>query len=168
MMFDTQTYHSQPTLTPWLAQPLSGMLTPSSLQPLAAACLAAQSAFASVLGQYLQPAIGGWPGPQSFAGQQPLAGALGQGLGFSPFGHGQPQFGYGQSQQIPFGGIPGPYAQTGLGWPIQSPFVPQQFGGHQPIGWPGHQPLGGGAFGQRGGLGSHLPFQAVPQVAYAG
>jgi hypothetical protein len=159
MMFDTQTYHGQ-TGTPWLGQPLNGVLTASPLQPLAAACLAAQNAFVSVLGQYLQPAIGGW--------QQPLAGALGLGLGFSPFGHGQPQFGYGQPQQIPFGGIPGPYAQPGMGWPIQSPFVPQQLGGHQPIGWPGHQPLGGGAFGQRGGFGSQLPFQAVPQMAYAG
>src|SRR5262249_47759893 len=111
---------------------------------------------------------------QSFTGQQPLGGALGQGLGFSPFGYGQPQFGYGQLQQIPLGGIPGPYAQPGMSWPpiqspfVQSPFVPQQLGAHQPFGWPGHQPLGGGAFGQRGGLGSHLPFQAVPQVAYAG
>src|SRR5262249_10211008 len=132
MMFDTQTYHGQPNVTPWLTQPLNGVLTQSPLQPLAAACLAAQNAFASVLGQYLQPAIGGWPGPQSFTGQQPLGGALGQGLGFSPFGYGQPQFGYGQLQQIPLGGIPGPYAQPGMSWPpiqspfVQSPFVPQQ------------------------------------------
>ena len=135
------------------SQPNGGP-TQFGLPPLVAACLAAQGAFASVLEQFGQQPIGAWPGHQQPGVQLPIG--QGQGFGslplFSPFVGGYP------SQST----LAGPLGQHGFqgisGWPSQQQF----FGG-----------LGGspGAFGQRGpvsGIGSYLPFQAAPQVAYAG
>jgi hypothetical protein len=121
---------------------LNGALAQLGLPPLVAACLAAQGAFASVLEQYGQQTIGGWPGHQQ-PGAQFLSG---QGVGYGQQGIGGllGQHGY---QGISGGGI--------SGWPGQ----PQFLGGPQ------------GAFGQRGpasGFGSYLPFQVAPQVTYAG
>jgi hypothetical protein len=197
MMIDVPTYQGLPNVAPWqfagagfggslpgqngpgfggqgVLQP-NGAPTQLGLSPLAAACLAAQAAFVSVLGQYAPLAGAGGAG-------QPLAGQLGLGPlpSFSPFGgfgtslaaYGQP---YGQPYgQQPFGpqGIGGwPAHQQQLGWsPLAAPgLVPQgPFGGGIN---PALAALSAGAFGQRGpwsGIGSHLPFAMTPQMAYAG
>jgi len=130
----------------------NGVPTQVGLPPLVAACLAAQGAFASVLEQYGQPPIGAWPGHQQPGVQLPI----GQGFGslplFSPFVGGY-------SPQSTLAGPLGQHGFQGIsGWPSQQQFL----GG-----------LGGspGAFGQRGpmsGIGSYPPFQAAPQVTYAG
>ena len=184
MMIDVPTYQGLPNVAPWQfagagfggslpgqgsLQP-NGMPTQLGLSPLAAACLAAQATFVSVLGQYAQLAGAGG------AGQQ-LAGQLGLGPlpSFSPFGgfgsslvaYGQP---YGQ-QQFGSQGIGGWPAQQQPGWsPLAAAgLVPQgPFGGGIN---PALAALSAGAFGQRGpwsGIGSHQPFAMTPQMAYAG
>jgi len=146
---------------------LNGALAQLGLPPLVAACLAAEGAFASVLTQFGQQALGGWPGQQQPGAQ--FQG--GQGSGSLPFFSqfmgplGQQQYG-----QQGIGGWPGPHGQQGIAGLLG------QYG-HQGLGgWPGQQQFGGGlggqqgAFGQRGpgSLGSYLPFQVAPQVSYAG
>ena len=163
MMIDVPTHQGLPNVAPWQlagvggfgsnlpgqygqgfggqgSAQLNGGLTQLGISPVAAACLAAQATFASVLGQYGQLAGAGGVGQPQFAGQ---AGGW-PGLGVSPF----------SSAFIGLGGSYGqqPYGQQQL-W--QQPYAQHQFGqqpyGQQPYGqqqlW--QQPYGQHQFGQQ-------------------
>lgn len=111
-------------------------------------------ALLALYGQLLGQAIGGWPGHAPVGGIAPqsLLGAL------PPYAQltGHPTGGW--LGQVPLGGLP------------PSPFgaLPGQYG--QQIGaiggWPGPQQLGNQLAGVMGR--SVLPYQAAPQIAYAG
>jgi hypothetical protein len=104
---------------------INGALGPLAVQPLAAACLAAQAAFVGVLGQYNQALTGGWPGQHQLAGPQQL------GLGFAPYGL-PPQLGQQGLGQFPFSpqsAFGGAFGQRGFGGqsgnPLQFQSIPQ-------------------------------------------
>jgi hypothetical protein len=179
MMIDVPTHQGLPNMAPWQlagvggfgsnlpgqygqgfggqgSAQLNGGLTQLGISPLAAACLAAQATFASVLGQYGQQQLagqaGGWPG----LGASPFSSAfigLGGSYGQQPYGQqqlwqqpiGQHQFGqqpYGQQQLWQQ-----PYGQHQFG---QQPFGQQQFA-QQPFGQQayGQQPFGQHQLGQQ-------------------
>lgn len=103
---------------------VNGALGQLGLLPLTAACLAAQTAFATVLAQYGQAAIAGWPGQQQY-GQHSIFGWPGQ-----------QQLGLGQLGQLPIGalgfspqggfGLPGgAFGQRGIGSPLPFLSAPQ-------------------------------------------
>lgn len=107
---------------------VNGALGQLGLLPLTAACLAAQTAFATVLAQYGQAAGAGWPGQPQYGqhsifgwpGQQQLGlGQVGQlpigALGFAP------QF----SPQSVLGSPSGAFGQRGIGSPLPFLSAPQ-------------------------------------------
>ena len=112
---------------PQIGQPypqLNGVVGQLGLLPLTAACLAAQTAFATVLAQYGQAASAAWPGQPQY-GQQSIFGWPGQ-----------QQIGLGQLGQLPIGalgfppqsalGVPGgAFGQRGIGSPLPFLSTPQ-------------------------------------------
>jgi hypothetical protein len=201
MMIDVPTHQGLPNMAPWQlagvggfgsnlpgqygqgfggqgSAQLNGGLTQLGISPLAAACLAAQATFASVLGQYGQQLAGqggGWPA----LGVSPFSSAfigLGGSYGQQPYG--QQQFGQQPFGQQPFGQQAygqQPFGQYQLG---QQPYGLQQYGqqpfgqhqlGQQGIGgWPGHLQLGGG-MGQLGfGLSPLALAGLAPQSMFGG
>lgn len=116
-------------------------------------------ALLGLYGQCLAQAIGGWPGHALLGGMAPqnLVGALSP---YALMGHATG----GWPGQIPLGG----FAPQSLFGALPGQYGPQQYG--QQIGaiggWPGQQQLGSQLAGVMGrGL---LPYQAAPQIAYAG